>query len=47
MVFLNSRTNSARWVSFSLICCRWTIRSGPAVLTINSPWIRSDQNRGR
>ena len=44
MVFLCSRASSARWVSFSLICWRWTIRSGPAVRTIASPWMRSIQN---
>ena len=44
MVFLSSRASSPRWVSFSLICWRWTIRSGPAVRTIASPWMRSIQN---
>ena len=44
MVFFSSRVSSARWVSFSLICWRWSMRSGPAVLTIASPWIRSIQS---
>ena len=45
ILFFSSRVTSAKWVSFSLTCWRWTIRSGPAVRTMASPCRRSIQNR--